>query len=169
MLVRRSLLPIAVFAAALAIPLPASAQYGFDPWGGSQFEALDIQKLRDEQRARLQKYAAPVSPNAGVSGAHRGAAGPYGRVDMSGRPVAGYATIRDDKAVFGPPRWSASRTAAPTAPASPRKAPAHRTGTSALLPKTPPPPPPVLPPAPPPTTSRVRIPPPPPLPSPPIP
>lgn len=169
---KRPLLLIVLYVAPLALSQPVSAQYGANIWGANRSNELDIQKLRSDQQARLKRYAAPVSPKAEASNRNKAAAGPYERVDLAGRPVPGYAAIRDDKAFFGPPRREAQRPAASTSPGLRRGAPLHQVTPSAFSSGTPPPPPPIAPPTPPSKSSsfsRVRVPPPPPLPPPPIP
>jgi len=121
-LVKRSFPLIVLFVAALALPRPASAQYFPNIWGSDHSSDLDIQKLRNDQQARLQKYAAPVAPGTPDRGPglSLGKPGPYGRVDLSGRPVTGYAAIRGERANFGPPQRRSSRPAPNVYKPSPR-------------------------------------------------
>jgi len=145
--VKRSLLLAASFVASLALAQPASAQFRPNIWGSNSSNNLDIQKQRSALMAQRQKYAAPAKPRSAPKppGLSLGTPGPYGRVDLSGRPVAGYATIRDIKSpIFGPPRHSAAtrataRTHAPRALASPRAiSPTPRVPPARRIPPPPP-------------------------------
>lgn len=131
--VTRSLLLSTIFVASLELALAPSASAQFRPnmWGSSRANSLDIQKQRSAQMGRLQKYSAPVKPRAAPRppALNLGTPGPYGRVDLAGRPTPGYASVRDhDSPIFGPPRPPKSTRAnsnvyAPRALTSPRAIP----------------------------------------------
>lgn len=129
---KRFFLPLGFLIASLALSRSTSAQFQPNIWGANRAGELDVQKLRSEQTARLKKYAAPVKPKVAPKppALNRGAPGPYGRVDLSGRPVPGYAAIRDHGATFlGPPQRRVSRSPAPNVYTPRLKAHPRATGT----------------------------------------
>jgi hypothetical protein len=99
---RRSLFLTVAVGVAAAWCQPASAQF----FGGPAHDVnAEIEAARNQQRQQVQKYS-PRSKEARARAAIGAGGDTYGRVDMSGRPVPGYPTIRGNITGSGASRVS---------------------------------------------------------------
>jgi hypothetical protein len=116
---RRLLLFVAVALVLASWTKPAEAQYGFRFGQHSDINA-EIEAARSRVKQQLQKYSRPSgsgargsAPRSAIGGGFRDQ---YGRMDLAGRPVAGYPTVRGDLDTSHLSRGGASGSRRPPAP-----------------------------------------------------
>jgi hypothetical protein len=85
----------------------AHAQYG--GFGNTPDVNAEIDNQRSHIKQQMRQYAKPQGRSSRTSALRQGAAGAadrYGRIDMAGKPVAGYPAVRGDLTGQGSTRVS---------------------------------------------------------------
>ncbi len=108
---KRLLLLVAALVAATCFSRSASAQFGGMNFGDHTPIGETIQQQRQEILSQQQKYAHPNSRAAAPAQRFQpsGRVDAVGRMDLSGRSVPGYPTLRDGSPTFSRSRYSYSR------------------------------------------------------------